>query len=47
MCVMENDLNEAARNVFVADKSLPFVNALSIADCFEYFNNLKLDGKQG
>ncbi len=40
-------LNEAARNVFVADKSLPYVNALSIADCFEYFNNLKLDGTKG
>lgn len=40
-------LNEAARNVFVADKSLPFVNGLSIADCFEYFNNLKLEGKKG
>lgn len=40
-------LNEAARNVFVADKSLPYVNALSIADCFEYFNNLKLEGKKG
>ena len=40
-------LNEAARNVFVADKSLPYVNALSIADCFDYFNTLKLDGKKG
>jgi len=40
-------LNEAARNVFVADKSLPFVNGLSIADCFDYFNNLKLEGKKG
>ncbi|MCF6318080.1 MAG: excinuclease ABC subunit UvrA [Proteobacteria bacterium] len=40
-------LNEAARNVFVADKSLPYVNALSIAECFEYFNNLKLEGKKG
>ncbi len=40
-------LNEAARNVFVADKSLPFVNALSIAECFEYFQNLKLEGSKG
>lgn len=40
-------LNEAARNVFVADKSLPYVNGLSIADCFDYFNNLKLEGKKG
>ncbi len=40
-------LNEAARNVFVADKSLPYVNGLSIADCFEYFKNLKLEGSKG
>ncbi len=40
-------LNEAARNVFVADKSLPYVNALSIAECFEYFQNLKLEGSKG
>lgn len=40
-------LNEAARNVFVADKSLPYVNGLSIADCFDYFNQLKLEGNKG
>ncbi len=40
-------LNEAARNVFVADKSLPYVNSLSIAECFKYFSELKLDGKKG
>ncbi len=40
-------LNEAARNVFVADKSLPFVNSLSIADCHDYFQNLKLEGSKG
>lgn len=40
-------LNEAARNVFVADKSLPFINRLSIAECAEYFQNLKLEGKKG
>jgi len=40
-------LNEAARNVFVADKSLPYINSLSIADCFEYFQNLNLEGKKG
>jgi excinuclease ABC subunit A len=40
-------LNEAARNVFVADKSLPYVNGLSIADCHEYFQNLKLTGSKG
>jgi len=40
-------LNEAARHVFVADKSLPFINRLSIAECFKYFQNLKLEGKKG
>ncbi len=40
-------LNEAARNVFVADKSLPYVNSLSIADCYDYFKNLKLKGSKG
>ena len=40
-------LNEAARHVFVADKSLPYVNGLSIAECFDYFNDLKLEGKKG
>ncbi len=40
-------LNEAARNVFVADKSLPYVNSLSIADCYNYFKNLKLKGSKG
>jgi excinuclease ABC subunit A len=40
-------LNEAARNVFVADKSLPYVNGLSIADCYDYFKALNLTGKKG
>ncbi|HFC30295.1 MAG TPA: excinuclease ABC subunit UvrA, partial [Oceanospirillales bacterium] len=40
-------LNEAARNVFVADKSLPYINSLSIAECFDYFNKLDLEGKKG
>ena len=40
-------LNVAARNVFVADKSLPYVNRLSIAECFEYFQKLNLTGKKG
>ncbi|MCF6288584.1 MAG: excinuclease ABC subunit UvrA [Proteobacteria bacterium] len=39
-------LNQAARNVFVADKSLPYINRLSIAESFAYFNNLKLTGKK-
>ena len=40
-------LNEAARNVFVANKSLPYVNGLSIAECFAYFQQLQLEGKKG
>ncbi len=40
-------LNEAARNVFVADKSLPYVNSLSIAECYDYFMKLKLKGSKG
>ncbi len=40
-------LNEAARNVFVADKSLPYINGLSIAESYAYFNELKLEGKKG
>ncbi|VAW35041.1 Excinuclease ABC subunit A [hydrothermal vent metagenome] len=40
-------LNEAARNVFVADKSLPYVNRLSIAECSQYFQQLNLTGKKG
>jgi excinuclease ABC subunit A len=40
-------LNEAARNVFVNDKSLPYINQLSIADSYQYFIDLKLPGKKG
>ncbi len=40
-------LNEAARNVFVADTSLPRVTAMSVADSLAFFENLKLPGKRG
>jgi excinuclease ABC subunit A len=40
-------LNEAARNVFVADLSLPRVTAMSVADSLAFFENLKLPGKRG
>ncbi|HOP22633.1 MAG TPA: excinuclease ABC subunit UvrA, partial [Gammaproteobacteria bacterium] len=40
-------LNEAARNVFIADKTLPYINKLSIEECHQYFQNLKLEGKKG
>ncbi len=40
-------LNEAARNVFVAEMSLPQVTALSVADSLAFFEKLKLPGKRG
>ncbi|WP_456447144.1 excinuclease ABC subunit UvrA [Thiolapillus sp.] len=40
-------LNEAARNVFVADVNLPQVTALSVADCLAFFEALNLPGKRG
>ncbi|BAO43335.1 excinuclease ABC subunit UvrA [Thiolapillus brandeum] len=40
-------LNEAARNVFVADVNLPQVTAMSVADCRAFFEDLNLPGKRG
>ncbi len=40
-------LNEAARNVFVADVNLPQVTAMSVADSLAFFEKLKLPGKRG
>ncbi|MEM7610510.1 MAG: excinuclease ABC subunit UvrA [Pseudomonadota bacterium] len=40
-------LNEAARNVFVADQQLPQVTALSIAKARAFFENLTLEGWRG
>ncbi|MET0103675.1 MAG: excinuclease ABC subunit UvrA [Sedimenticola sp.] len=40
-------LNQAARHVFVDDKTLPQIAAMPIAKALHYFQNLKLPGKQG
>ncbi len=40
-------LSLAARNVFVADKSLSDMTALPISQCKHFFENLKLDGYRG
>ena len=40
-------LNEAARNVFVADKDLSEITEWAIGDTLSFFKNLELPGKQG
>ncbi len=40
-------LNRAARNVFVADKNLPSMTALSVGDAQEMFAKLKIQGHKG
>jgi len=40
-------LNEAARNVLVAGRSLPAVSSLSVADAHEFFRTLNLEGARG
>jgi len=40
-------LNRAARNVFITDRSLPEINAMSVGQAFEFCNDLKLDGWRG
>jgi len=40
-------LNRAARNVFVADRTLPEISALSVADALELFANLEIGGWRG
>ncbi|MCK5814199.1 MAG: excinuclease ABC subunit UvrA, partial [Cocleimonas sp.] len=40
-------LNESARNVFITDKDLSEITAMSIGDCFHFFEQLDLPGKQG
>lgn len=37
-------LNEAARNVLIADTNLAKVSALSIAECHQFFDDLTLEG---
>lgn len=36
-------LCEASRNVFIAEKSLPEISDMSISDCYDFFNNIKLN----
>ena len=40
-------LNAAARNVFIAERSLPEISAWSIEQCLAFFDDLKLDGWRG
>ncbi|TAL64301.1 MAG: excinuclease ABC subunit UvrA [Legionella sp.] len=40
-------LKEEARNVFVAEKSLPEISGYSIEKAFEFFKNLHLSGNKG
>jgi excinuclease ABC subunit A len=40
-------LNRAARNVFVADRSLPDVSRLSVADALKFSSELKIEGWRG
>ncbi len=39
-------LNEAARHVFIEDLNLPTLTDKAIADCFKFFNEIKLSGRQ-
>jgi excinuclease ABC subunit A len=40
-------LNRAARNVFVADRSLPDISDLSVGHAVEFFDELELEGWRG
>jgi len=40
-------LNRAARNVFITDRSLPEINAMSVGHALEFCKNLKLEGWRG
>ena len=40
-------LNEAARHVFITDRSLPELTSLSVGDAREFFENLSLEGWRG
>lgn len=40
-------LNEAARNVFIADHNIPTVTHMAVERSLAFFNALKLPGKQG
>jgi excinuclease ABC subunit A len=40
-------LNKAARNVFIADMSLPVISDMSVGHARQFFDTLKLDGWRG
>ncbi len=40
-------LNSAARNVFVADHTLPQITAMSVDNALEFFHSMQLDGWRG
>ncbi|GAB3479260.1 excinuclease ABC subunit UvrA [Marinomonas epiphytica] len=40
-------LNRAARNVFIAEQTLPEIVTYPIAECLKYFENLELAGARG
>ena len=44
---MGTRLNEAARNVFVQDRSLPAINGMSVTDALEFMGALNLKGWRG
>lgn len=39
-------LNESARNVFITEHDLPSITDMAIGESFEFFNEIKLKGKQ-
>jgi excinuclease ABC subunit A len=40
-------LNEAARNVFISDRSIPEITSMSVSHALDFFDNLKLEGWRG
>ncbi len=40
-------LNTSARHVYIQDKTLPEITSLSIGDTYNFFKQLKLEGKRG
>ncbi len=40
-------LNTAALNVFIGEKNISQITSLSIKDCFDFFEKIKLTGKRG
>ncbi len=39
-------LNESARNVFITERNLPSITDMAIGETFDYFDKIKLTGKQ-